>query len=307
MVASELRPANNAMAINLLDPSSAPDNPLINMDNAASAKAAKPVVLAAATHPDDIEFLFAGTLLRLADSGCEIHMWNLCNGSCGSLEQDAAATVALRLEESGESARLAGAILHPPLFADLDIFYDRKALAAVAAVVRSIQPDIVLTHSPSDYMEDHQNVCRLITSAAFSRGMPNFPTQPAVAAVDKPLALYHAPPHGLRDGLNQPAVCSHFVDVSGVMDRKCALLRCHRSQDQWLSKSQGMNAYVSEMEGMMRTLGKASGRFSHAEAWRRHNPLGFCPKDHDPLAKLLEASGGIYVSASEIRVIDPSA
>jgi LmbE family N-acetylglucosaminyl deacetylase len=41
-------------------------------------------VLAAAAHPDDIEFMMAGTLLRLKDAGCEIHLWNLANGCCGS-------------------------------------------------------------------------------------------------------------------------------------------------------------------------------------------------------------------------------
>jgi LmbE family N-acetylglucosaminyl deacetylase len=41
-------------------------------------------VLAAAAHPDDIEFMMAGTLLRLKDAGCEIHLWNLANGCYGS-------------------------------------------------------------------------------------------------------------------------------------------------------------------------------------------------------------------------------
>lgn len=33
-----------------------------------------PVVLAAAAHPDDIEFMMAGTLLRLKDAGAQIHL-----------------------------------------------------------------------------------------------------------------------------------------------------------------------------------------------------------------------------------------
>ena len=37
------------------------------------------VVLAAAAHPDDIEFMMAGTLLLLKRAGAEIHMWNLAN------------------------------------------------------------------------------------------------------------------------------------------------------------------------------------------------------------------------------------
>ena len=41
-------------------------------------------VLAVAAHPDDVEFLMAGTLLRLKAAGYAIHMLNIASGSCGS-------------------------------------------------------------------------------------------------------------------------------------------------------------------------------------------------------------------------------
>lgn len=66
----------------------------------------------------------------------------------------------------------------PPLFDDWEIFYDRPSLARVAAILRSIQPQIVLTHSLSDYMEDHQNVARLILSATSGRSIPAMKTLP---------------------------------------------------------------------------------------------------------------------------------
>jgi LmbE family N-acetylglucosaminyl deacetylase len=37
----------------------------------------KPRVLAIAAHPDDIEIFMAGTLLRLAEAGWELHYFNL--------------------------------------------------------------------------------------------------------------------------------------------------------------------------------------------------------------------------------------
>ena len=36
-------------------------------------------------HPDDVEFMMAGTLLLLKDAGVDIHLWNLCNGCYGSM------------------------------------------------------------------------------------------------------------------------------------------------------------------------------------------------------------------------------
>lgn len=245
------------------------------------------IALAVAAHPDDIEFMMAGTLLRLRDSGCEIHLLNLANGCCGSNTTSREETARVRREETREAGALIGGTVHPPLFNDLEIFYDKPSLAKVAAAVRRVQPDIVLTHSPQDYLEDHQNTARLAVSAAFSRGMKNFPTEPEVAPYDKPVALYHALPHGLRDSLRQSVTPHFYVEITGVLPRKRAMLACHASQQQWLDQTQGMNAYLEEMERMSREVGSMSGRFEFAEGWRRHSHLGFGPEDFDPVNLLL--------------------
>lgn len=245
------------------------------------------IVLAAASHPDDIEFMMAGTLLRLKDAVCEIHLWNLANGCCGSNTLFRGEIAARRWSEAEASASLAGGIAHPPLFNDLEIFYDANSLARVAAVIREIQPDIILTQSPQDYMEDHQNTVRLVVGGAFTRAMNNFATQPQMATYEKPVALYHALPHGLNDALRQPVMPHFFVDVSRVIARKRAMLACHASQKEWLDETQGMDAYLDEMESMSRTVGTMSGKFPFAEGWRRHSHLGFGPEDFDPVQKFL--------------------
>lgn len=245
------------------------------------------IVLAAAAHPDDIEFMMAGTLLRLGDAGCEVHLWTLANGCCGSNTLGREETAATRWHEARAAAKAAGATAHPPLFNDLEVFYDQPSLARVAAVVRRIQPDVILTQSPQDYMEDHQNATRLVVSAAFTRAMRNVPTDPPTPPCDKPVALYHALPHGLCDALRQPVEPHFCVDVAPVLARKRAMLACHASQRRWLDETQGMGACLDEMERMSRAVGAASGRFTHAEGWRRHSHLGFGPEDFDPVQQLL--------------------
>ena len=64
----------------------------------ASGTSHPPVVLAAAAHPDDIEFLFAGTLLSLKQAGCEVHLWNLSNGCLGSMVNSPADLAKIRWE-----------------------------------------------------------------------------------------------------------------------------------------------------------------------------------------------------------------
>ena len=129
-------------------------------------------VLAAAAHPDDIEIMMAGTLLRLKDAGCEIHLWNLANGCCGSAKLSRAEAAASRWREAQASAKLGGGIAHPPLFDDLEIFYDAPSLAKVAAVVRQIQPDTILTQSPQDYMGDHHSHPIARKSRGWPAGIP---------------------------------------------------------------------------------------------------------------------------------------
>jgi LmbE family N-acetylglucosaminyl deacetylase len=247
----------------------------------------KPVVLAAVAHPDDIEFACAGTLLLLQEAGWTVHLWNLANGCQGTERHSREEIIQIRGEEARAAALLISAEYHPPLFDDLAIFYDASSLARTAAVLREIQPDLILTHNPQDYMEDHQNVCRLIVTGAFSRQMKNFITEPPLPPSRRPVRLYHAMPHGLRDGLGVPVRPHAFVDIGGMLPVKRRMLACHRSQQEWLDASQKMGAYLDEMEQLAAELGKISGKFAFAEGFLRHSHLGFCPADYDPLSHFL--------------------
>ena len=248
---------------------------------------AKPVAFAIAAHPDDIEFMMAGTLLLLRAAGWETHYINVANGCCGSVEHDPARTAAIRRAEAKEAARLLGAEFHPSLTNDLEIIYGVNLLRRLAAIVREVKPTIVLTHSPQDYMEDHMNTSRLAVTAAFVRGMKNFATSPARPIFAGDTTVYHALPHGLRDGLGRRVRAESYVDVTSVQETKLAALAAHRSQQSWLDVTQGMSSYLRAMDDTSREVGKRSGRFRHAEGWRRHSHLGFCAGGADPLRDAL--------------------
>ncbi len=244
-------------------------------------------VLAAGAHPDDIEFMMAGTLLQLGARGAELHMWNLADGSCGSQAIGPKEIAELRRQEAGRSAAIAGATIHPPLVEDAFILYERSLIQRVAARVRQIRPRLILTHSPQDYMEDHQDTARLLVTAAFMRGAPNFPTDPPVEPWYEDVFVYHALPHGLRDGLRRLPQVEHFVDIGPVLALKRKMLACHDSQRDWLDSTQGMGSYVEEMEEMSRRVGALSRRFEYAEGWRRHLHVGLSRQESDPLPRVL--------------------
>lgn len=238
-------------------------------------------------HPDDIEFMMAGTLLELGAAGCELHYMTVADGACGSLQMDAATTARVRQDEARAAAAVAGATWHPPLCADLEIVYSVELLRRLASIIRAVAPAIILTHPPQDYMEDHMNTCRLVLTAAFARGMPNFAVQPPLPPIEQQMQIYHALPYGLRDPLGRPARCDLFVDVGAQMAGKCAMLACHRSQKEWLDASQGIDSYLLHMEALTRRMGDLSSCFVFAEGWTQHLPLGYGDAAANPLHALL--------------------
>jgi len=247
-------------------------------------------VFAIAAHPDDIEFMMAGTFILLGRAGYELHTMTVANGSCGTQTHDAETIIRIRRAEAQEAARSIGAIYHESLVNDMEIFYDRATLARLAAVVREVAPEIILTQSTQEYMEDHMNTTRLALSAAFARGMPNFPTDPPRPPVAQAVTIYHALPYGLHDPLRRPVRPELLVDITEVLPAKRAMLALHRSQRAWLDASQGVDSYLAAMEEMGQAVGAlAQPGFAYAEGWTRHLHLGYCAADADPLSAALES------------------
>ena len=243
--------------------------------------------IAIAAHPDDIEFFMAGTLMLIGRAGYEIHYMNIANGCCGTTEYDVETITRMRREEAEQAAASIGAIFHEPLCNDLEIFYEQATLAKITSLIRDVAPEIVLTHSPADYMEDHMNTSRLAVSAAFCRGMPNFPVDPPRDPVEQTVTVYHAQPYSHRDPLRQIVTPDMWVDVSNVLEEKVAMLARHASQKLWLDKSQGHDSYLQTLRDLDEEGGRLSGHFHYAEGWRRHLHLGFCGPDDDPLTDAL--------------------
>lgn len=257
------------------------------IDSKSASVQRRRVALAIGAHPDDIEFMMGGTLVLLRQEGYETHYLSLASGSCGSSARSAAQTRIVRAQEAKRAAKVLGASYHSSLVDDLEVYYERSTLARLAALMREVQPEVLLVPSPQDYMEDHTNTARLAVTAAFVRGMRNFSTRPPRAPVAHDVTVYHAMPHGLRDPLRKRVVPAAFVDTTAVFEMKRAALAEHRSQRDWLAVSQKMDAYLGTLEGFSREMGRMSGRFQHAEGWRRRLHYGFGEADADPLREVL--------------------
>ncbi len=244
-------------------------------------------VLALFAHPDDAEFLCAGTLALLADHGAQIHIATMTAGDCGSAILSAAKITRIRREEAARAARVIGARYFCLEEKDLSVFYDRSSLGKVMELVRRSDPELVLTHSPQDYMVDHETTSRLCQTACFGAVAPNFRSgsrTPAKATRAVP-HLYYAQPFGGRDILGSEVRPSCFVDIRGTMERKEKMLACHESQQAWLRAQQGIPDPASMMHAMAKRAGELSG-FQWAEGFRQHLGQGF-PHDNI-LGKVLD-------------------
>lgn len=253
----------------------------------ASNSNLRKVAFAVAAHPDDIEFVMSGTLMHLKEAGYELHYMNVANGCCGTTEYSRNEIATIRREEGKAAAEFIGATFHESLTNDLEIFYDKATLSSLASVMREVRPGIVLTHSPTDYMEDHVNTCRLTVTALFARGMPNFEVDPPRAPTLDSAVIYHAQPYGNHDGLRRQIEPDMFVDVSQWKEKKAKMLAFHQSQKRWLDESQGLDSYIHSMHRLDEEVGKMSSVFGAAEGWRRHLHLGFSTEDADPLREVL--------------------
>ena len=200
---------------------------------------------------------------------------------------DPVTCAATRLEEAKKSCEVLGATFYPPIYADMEASFTTENLKKVTAVVRQAKPSILLTHSPIDYMEDHEVACRLAVTAAFSHGMPNLESDPPVAAFMEPVTVYHAQPIGNKTPLGELVRPHFFVDDSDVVEKKVEALSCHASQKQWLDESQGQDSYLETLREFSKQVGAMSGKFPYAEGWRRREHWGFCGADDDPLKDAL--------------------
>src|SRR5262249_11780659 len=110
------------------------------------------VVLSVLAHPDDAEFLCAGTLFPLVRE----HGWlapaaSMTPGDCGSAELPPEEISRVRRAEGARAAGLIGANYHCLEERDLLITYCERALERVTRLLREVRPRVVLTHSTADY------------------------------------------------------------------------------------------------------------------------------------------------------------
>lgn len=223
----------------------------------AADRVADPVLVVCA-HPDDIEIHAGGLVALLADLRKPIQLVLVTSGDRGTSDPSCTREQIAAIREA-EQRRAAVALgVDEPIFLrfpDGDVQYEARELRErVVRLIREHRPRTVVTHDPfgrgdnadaCSVYPDHRTVGATVFEAAY------------VAA---PGPLFH-PEHlaaGLAPHKPERLLCvmsdrpNLFVDIAGVVDRKWAATREHRSQGR----------HQSGMEAFFRGIAAEQGRLA---------------------------------------------
>ena len=228
------------------------------------------VALAVLAHPDDAEFLCAGTLIRLArECGYAVHIATMTAGDCGSADHAPAEIAALRRAEGAAAAATIGATYHCLEELDLRVIYGERPLEKVVRLINAVGATVIFTHAPDDYHLDHEQTSKIARAATFAAPIPNFLAgrheHPPILAIPH---LFYCDPLEGKDIFGRPVEPDFCTDITAVLDDKSAMLACHESQRAWLRKHHGVDNLVESMRDWSRSRSQTPGRA--AEGFRQH-------------------------------------
>lgn len=234
-------------------------------------------VLAIGAHPDDLESMCAGTLLKCRDRGDKIFVALTTSGNTGSnviptKEENAAVREAEQLKCSAHY----GAETMFLRFDDEGLLDTPETRRAVLNAIRWADPDLILCNPPWDPSPDHGMTGKLVTEVLLSVGgnlhpsdYPPISKMPSVFFYNKDSVLDFEP--------------DIYVDITEQMEEKCQLLLTHESQFSWIADVRG-STDMEEARKYFHDLSMITSRYTgiqadcmYAEGFIAHQILGYAP------------------------------
>src|SRR5262249_20328023 len=138
----------------------------------------------------------------------------------------------------------------------------------VLRLLRAVRPDLIITHSPADYHQDHIRLGTLVahcawfaTSPGHDTGQPPLEALPAVVYMDNVAGINFEP--------------THYVDITDTIALKRQMLACHQSQinrtDSGISRLEDMAETLAKLRGFQCGVAYAEA-FQPAPLWGRRRP-----------------------------------
>jgi len=193
----------------------------------------KQSILAIGAHPDDMEQFAGGTLIHLVKKGHEVTIAPLTDGRCGTNSLSPEEIIEIRAKEQQKAAKIIGAKYVNLGINDGCVSYDLETAKMVAALIRKVNPSIIITHPTIDYMTDHAHTGQLVIWAVPEARHKNFEAGEKQPLKKHPY-FYHTDPQGLTFADGQIARVNTVVDITETVDQKLEAFGAHKSQVDFL-------------------------------------------------------------------------
>lgn len=200
-------------------------------------------------HPDDCDLSAGGTAALYRRHGHQVKFVSVTNGESGHHLICGPELAEIRRREAAAAGAVCG--IEYDVLSNRDGYLQPtvQARLEIIRIIRSYNPDLILTHRPNDYHPDHRYTSQLVCDAAYMVTVP--PVAPEVPALRvNPIIAY------LPDYFEKPYPHSAtvVVDVEPVVDDVVAMLDCHASQFyEWLPYNQRKEDEVPADSNQRRT------------------------------------------------------
>ena len=186
-------------------------------------------ILAFFSHPDDVEFLCGGTLLKYKKAGHHIFIALTTSGNIGSnVLVGREKIAAVREQEQLEAAKFFDAKVRFLRYNDEGLVDSEQLRRDVINAIRWAQADVIFTNSPEDRSTDHNVTATVVGRVLLSLVGKNVPSDekpmtkfPTLFYCDTSAGIHFVP--------------EVYVDITDEYEEKIKALQCHVSQISWMS------------------------------------------------------------------------
>jgi LmbE family N-acetylglucosaminyl deacetylase len=221
-------------------------------------------VLVVTAHPDDVDFGMAGTVATWTDAGVEVAYCIVTDGDAGGFDPEVPRSdiPGIRRAEQEAAAKVVGVEdVHFLGYPDGRLEVSMDLRRDITRVIRTMRPDRVVTQHPERNWDriyashpDHLAAAEATVCAVYpdARNAFAFPD----------LLVEGHEPHVVPELWLMGGRADRVVDITDVLDRKLAALRCHVSQ---LTDRPGVEQRIRDWtSAVARAAGLDEGRLAEA-------------------------------------------
>ncbi len=230
--------------------------------------------LAIGAHPDDVELVCGGTLLKLASLGYKVGILDMARGESGTR-----GSAEIRAREAEASARELGLAVRDNLeLPDAHIWLDEESRVRMVRKLRLYRPRVVFTHYWEDPHPDHAHTCQIVREAAHVAGLAKYDAETGQERFRPQTVAHFMFPRTVAP--------SFVVDITEFAEQKSSAIMCYRSQlfDPGSTEPEtniSTEGFLRRLEARQRFYGSLIA-VEHAEAFIVREALNV----HDPVELL---------------------